>query len=371
MSSNQSVLSLSSWFPTKENPLLGNFVLKHLKVISEVFPTTWLIIEGVMNDNFIPLETTFDGKLKIVRIQYRKSKYSFVNYGREKRILKDFLSKNNQFSHLIGNVIFPKSFLFLLAKKILKIELVIIEHSAIYQHSTYKEWNFKTNYLHKKAIQESKYIVSVSDFLKSEINSIFPNASIQVIPNVVDSVFYQVKRHPIENKIKLIHISNLDENYKNVFGIFRCLKRVVDKGVFDIELLVISDIVSKEHEDWVKLNNLENHIQFKGPLSSKEIAAEMSISNALVHFSTYETFSCVLAEAIACDLPIISTQVGILHSIDSPNITIVNDEESLFQALLDVRDKKKNFSSYNHEMKVQFTEHEIRLQFEKLLKSVI
>jgi glycosyltransferase involved in cell wall biosynthesis len=367
MSSNHSVLSISSWFPTKDNPLLGNFILKHLKIIAEIQPTTWLIIEGVKNEAFVPFQTSHDGKLKIVRIQYIKSNRSFINYFQEKKILKKYLNENNKFSLIIGNVIFPKAYLFLAAKKTLNVDLIIIEHSAIYRETEYKRWNFKTKYLHKKAIRACKYIVAVSEFLKKEIEFIFPEANVKVIPNVVDDVFFKENHPQTSSTLKFLHVSNLDEKYKNVIGIFRSFKRLVDLDLKIVELLIISDIVSEEHLNWVKENHLENHIHFKGPLSSEGIAQEMSTSNALVHFSNYETFSCVLAEAMVSNLPIISTKVGILHSTNTENVIIVTDEESLFQAMLGIGETNQKKDRNNHEISIQFTRNYISTEFKKLI----
>ena len=55
----------------------------------------------------------------------------------------------------------------------------------------------------------------------------------------------------------------------------------------------------------------EGTLRWTGELTPREVADEMQRADALVLSSRYETYGIILAEALAANLPILSTPVGI------------------------------------------------------------
>ena len=60
---------------------------------------------------------------------------------------------------------------------------------------------------------------------------------------------------------------------------------------------------------------LEAHVDLLGQLDERSVAKEMDQAHALLHASTYETYSVVTAEALCCGTPVIATDVGALPEL--------------------------------------------------------
>ena len=77
-------------------------------------------------------------------------------------------------------------------------------------------------------------------------------------------------------------------------------------------------------------------IDFFGEISWEGVARKMESSHALLLFSNYENLPCVIVEALACGLPVISTRVGgISEHINAERGVLVErgDEDALERAI--------------------------------------
>ena len=77
---------------------------------------------------------------------------------------------------------------------------------------------------------------------------------------------------------------------------------------------------------------LENVVTFHSTKTTSEIAEMIQVSDALLMFSNYENFPCVIAEAMMCGKPVISSNVnGIPEHVHEFNGVLVNprDEKAL------------------------------------------
>ena len=92
---------------------------------------------------------------------------------------------------------------------------------------------------------------------------------------------------------------------------------------------------SAEMRDFVAKNNLDAHVAFLGPLSKMEIATEMQRSSALLHPSTYETFSVVCAEALCCGTPVIASNVGAVPEVVGTDGLLVENTVAAWRKALE------------------------------------
>jgi len=163
--------------------------------------------------------------------------------------------------------------------------------------------------LWKKVMTGAGGITAVSDYLAKAIEKKYALPKVAVIPNVVDkTIFYPTPS--TSNNIRFIHISGL-EPLKNADAIIEAFA-IVQKKYSEARL----DIVGPENavlKALVTKLNAENYIQFHNEVPQTQLAAYVRQSTALILFSSYETFGCVIIEANACGIPVIVSDIPTFH----------------------------------------------------------
>jgi L-malate glycosyltransferase len=190
------------------------------------------------------------------------------------------------------------------------------------------------------SINQSDGVTAVSEHLKAETIDTFKlNKDIKVITNFIDFKRFKKtnKDHfrlaiaPNGEKI-LVHISN-----------FRKVKRVEDViHVFEIvskaipsKLLMIGDGPERQPmEDLCRTLNICHDVRFLG----KQEAVEeiLAISDLFILPSQNESFGLAALEAMACEVPVISSNAGGLPEVN------LHNETGYLSEIGDFRDMAKN-----------------------------
>jgi glycosyltransferase involved in cell wall biosynthesis len=93
-----------------------------------------------------------------------------------------------------------------------------------------------------------------------------------------------------------------------------------------------------------ELGLLDRCVFFHGTMDTQEIAVFLKRCKALVLFSNFENFPCVIPEAWMCGVPVIATAVnGIPEFAHAENSILVEprNEDLLTQAMLDILNGKQ------------------------------
>ena len=64
-----------------------------------------------------------------------------------------------------------------------------------------------------------------------------------------------------------------------------------------------------------KYLSLEREVIFIGEIPYADVAMEISNSDAMIHFTRYETFGCVIAESLCCGVPVITTHLDVTNGL--------------------------------------------------------
>jgi glycosyltransferase involved in cell wall biosynthesis len=129
---------------------------------------------------------------------------------------------------------------------------------------------------------------------------------------VDESFFYPSLREEANEKIRFIHISTLTYE-KNFEGIIQACQRLVNSsGHF--EMHVIGPVTS-EWRQMVKKAGLDSYILFHGEQPHEMILSFLQSADALVHYSRFETFGCVVIEALSCGIPVIVSDIPSMHEL--------------------------------------------------------
>lgn len=165
------------------------------------------------------------------------------------------------------------------------------------------------------SIRESDGVTAVSDYLKKETLSRFDvQPDIEVIPNFIDTTRFRRlnKNHfrqalcPNAEKV-LVHVSNF-RPVKRATDTVHVLHRIRQDGVAAMLLLVGDgpDRVPAEH--LARELGVYEHIRFLG--KQEPVEEILSIADVFLMTSGSETFGLAALEAMACGVPVVSTDIG-------------------------------------------------------------
>jgi glycosyltransferase involved in cell wall biosynthesis len=218
------------------------------------------------------------------------------------------------------NVIQKQGLLALWLKKRYDIPYVIVEHWSGFlpENGAYLRNNGSLKRkIYEKIAAEASVIMPVSERLKEAMQACgIQNTRWEKIHNVVDDFFFEKSRYRdtgiSKNRKTLLHVSCFDEAAKNVKGLLRAAKMLLEKRQDWQLVLVGTGVDYKEIRAYAEtLAFPEGTLRWTGELTPREVAEEMHKADALVLSSRYETYGIILAEALAANLPILSTPVGI------------------------------------------------------------
>ena len=194
-----------------------------------------------------------------------------------------------------------------------------------------------------------------------------------IVPNVVNTdLFYPSERS--ENIFTLTHISNMDNNHKNIEGILRVVKKL-ENEIDDFRFKIIGEN-SETYISFAKKIGLDlKKTIFIEQIPHEEIAANLKESNLFVLFSNYENLPCVILEAFSCGIPVISTNVGGIEEFfpkDFGFLINVKDEDALLQKIIEVCTLFKTDVQKMHSyVQKNFSKTTIANQFSELYNSAL
>lgn len=202
-------------------------------------------------------------------------------------------------------------------------------------------------------LKKADRFIAISNVIKDEFtNSGVDPKDIVYIPNGID-----MKRfHPVTNKDKyglreklnlpqgkkiFIYTGRLNKG-KGLELLLRVWKQIIDSGR-DVYLILAGSgsyqflSVEDELKDFVCENKLEDRVRFTGYVDN--IEEYLMASDIFIFPSETESFGCSVAEALACGLPVISTNVGGIPDIVKKKDGILvnpNSQDELYKAIEEI-----------------------------------
>jgi glycosyltransferase involved in cell wall biosynthesis len=357
-----SILVLPGWYPNRTNTTLGNFVQKHAEaanLLCEISVVYACPDKNLKGTNFEIVIENVNGILTII-VYYKKvdssvpiisSIQKLRRYIRANRIGYKKLIEEKGKPNLVHLNILIKAGLFAYYLKLrYGLNYVYSENwtGFLSSNPVFKPFTFQ-HAVYAFIANRSKVLMPVTENLKNALIGHGIKGNYQIVGNVVDTdVFKPTLQADTNKKFRFIHISHAVDDHKNISGILRAVEKLTNIRN-DFELTIISDGDLKPHITYAKkLEILDTHVSFEHTLPTTEIAHRLSQSDCLILFSNYENLPCVIPEAMACGVPIISTNVGGIaeHITNETGILISprNDNE-LVMAMRKMMDHYNNYSS--------------------------
>jgi glycosyltransferase involved in cell wall biosynthesis len=240
----------------------------------------------------------------------------------------------------------PTAFLSLLPGKHRKLPYIVsLRGSDVPKYDVY---NKKLVFFHKLYLpftkliwKRAKAVVAVTNSLRQTALLTKPNQSIKVIPNGIDtSIFFPpVESKTNDDEFRLITVSRLIKR-KGIQYILKALSNIRDKS---ISLTIIGE-GNYENELKKMCSNLglTGSVTFLGFCERNTIATYLGQSDVFILLSLAEAFGNVIAEAMACKLPIISANEGGIPDLVSEENGILVEPENISQTISAIITMKTN-----------------------------
>ena len=250
-----------------------------------------------------------------------------------------------------------------------KVKTILSERiSPLNEYATNSMKDKINRFLIKTLYKKADLVVPNSKRSEFELKNFFNLKNTKVIYNMIELFNCEKK----EKEFIFINVGRL-EPQKNHSLLIDAFKR----ANLDAKLYIIGDgYLKKSLELKVKSEKLEDKIFFLG--RQKDVYKFLSSASCFVLSSDYEGFPNVLIEALACDLPIISTDcISGPREILAPNsdftkqtkdielaeygiLTSIRDVEKMAEAMKIMYENKNLKENYSKKAKIRVKDFEIK-----------
>lgn len=356
------ILHLASWYPSKIHGTLGNFVKRHISAISSVHSGEVWYAAPSPPDHPIPQNTHTDFGNFQERIVYFKALKPVVQG--TTRALLNLAAQNDgpPFDLVHLHVAYPAGKAARTLARRWGIPLVVTEHWTAYHEEQWNTLPFWRTWSMRQTLKRAQLICPVSADLAQSIQKFGAASQFRVVPNVVDTALFRPKTAPShsgERPFQWLHISSLSDEQKNISGMIRAIQLLRQQAAANeaFEVQIIGDGDPKPHQVLVEALGLQDCITVHGEISLEAVAGKMRNADALLLFSRYENFPCVIPEAWSSGIPVLSTDVGGIRehlTADRGELIESEDEAALAKSMLGWLQGRTTFDRKdlrNHAMK--------------------
>ena len=320
------VLWLTSWYPTEISPYDGDFVQRHAKAVSIYREVVVVFIKkdanGIVTNSKKVIRTQNNNLTEII-FYYRPwtcgvklidKAVSFIKYQLfYYKVVKDLIKEKGNPLLIHVHIIKQLAIVCSIIKRKYKVPFVFSEHWTGFLHgvkNSFKNHNPIYKRLWGRLFRSAEVVTVVSDVLGKSIQDHFGIKNYSVVQNVVDTTIFSPIYTPKINSNIFVHISNGTEqkNILKMLKAFSLVKKLNQDFILHLFAPIKSDII-----DLIKQLDLNNNVILHGEEPQNKLASVLQQADALVLFSDYETFGCVVIEANAAGVPAILSNLPVFR----------------------------------------------------------
>ncbi len=337
------VLHLASWYPTAVHGTLGNFVQRHVEAVATMHRCEVLAaVEDVGVGSVVRFTEDRPGgagretiRTHRIHLPPRRPHAFFAT-----RALVD-LGRTLERPDLIHlHVAYPAGAAARRLAAYWGVPLVLTEHWTVYGRAAWADCPAWRRWDMRRTGAAADCICPVTRGLGEDMQAagVGRNGLFVPVPNVVDTgLFHPQEPGAAEEPLTLLHISSLVDHHKNISGLLRALAMCLPE-LPGLRVRIIGDGDPEPHRRFAEALGIGDRIHWGTEIPLAQVAAEMRQAHALVLFSHFENFPCVIGEAWASGIPVFATRVGgIAEYLDAAHGALVEpgDEAGLARVLRD------------------------------------
>ncbi len=211
-----------------------------------------------------------------------------------------------------------------------KVPTVMVLHDLAYLHQPENMQNAHLNYFRKyvpRFINRAEKIVTVSQFVKQDILSNFPNVlpeKISVCYNAARAGFFPAntaEKKNVQDKFAesapyFIYVGAIHPR-KNIHRLIAAFDDFKIKSGAEHKLLIVGRMAWKTDAVTAAYENAQfkNDIIFTGYVEEEDLRALVAAAFCMVYISLFEGFGMPIIEAMQCGVPVITSDTSALPEI--------------------------------------------------------
>jgi glycosyltransferase involved in cell wall biosynthesis len=217
----------------------------------------------------------------------------------------------------------------------LNVPLVLTLHDIIYL----EQWNFTRGTAYQIAgnlyrrwnvpavVKKASRVITVSEFERHQIKQYFSFSDhfITTVHNGVGNHFRRISDPEILSRARakfnlpdryIFFLGNTDPK-KNVVGVLKALSLLLKQGRIDFKLLMLDIDRTFLHEIAREIGDVRmlDYITFAGYVSNEELPAIYTMASLFLYPSLRESFGIPILEAMACGVPVITSQTSSMPEV--------------------------------------------------------
>jgi len=233
-----------------------------------------------------------------------------------------------------------------------RVPLIITEHAAWHP---WLDQRRSARLMALAAVAQSTFLIAVSNAVRSTMADFLDRESrekLRVIPNAVDTqIFTRASGGSARAPNRLLFVGIM-RHVKGLDVLLRAVRILLDRGR-PVNLAVVGESFYAAYQrDYERVRrlvtelDLELSVQFLGGMPPADVAREMQQSALLVLPSRRESFGSVLAEALACGIPVVSTKCGGPEEIVDESVGVLvppENPQALADGIAEVMDRSGSY----------------------------
>ncbi len=280
-----------------------------------------------------------------------------------------YLKKNVGKPHLAHvHVAFPAGIFALWLRFFCGVKYVVTEHWSGYL----KQNTAEMHWLHKLIFRQSALNTAVSKHLMADIKELTGTSGWKTLPNLVLNTFFKKQEADARSKT-ILHISNFAA-LKNPLKIIEGLEELLLENE-ELKLLMIGEDAGEKAacRHYVSANEkLSAKVRFEDVMEPAYIAALMRNAICMVTFSDYETQGITVLEALACGLPVVSSDIAPMNRYNLEGLVLAKTPEEIGQQVRYFLAHPELADSIEmQEFAAQFSEESLIRKFKKIYSEVL
>ncbi len=334
------IFFLSSWYPSRVFPTNGDFIQRHARAVALEHDVVVLhiVTDPSLRGKKAFVEEQREGNLlELIAYvpPYRSLRKWWIFY-RAYQVLFYLAEEGGKADIMHVHHVYPSLIVGVHYARRHGIPCVVSEHWTGFLTGAYAKWKPMIGRALRGASHEVSCFCPVTRHLGEQMQAYGLKGSYVPVPNVVDTdLFYPKKEAASSGPFRLMHISSMKDEHKNVRGLLRVVARLPRE--LDWELYLIGDRPERYRDEAVELGIPEGRLHYINNLPQELLVAYLQQADLLLMFSRFENLPCVILEAFSCGVPVLSTRVGGIHEYFPEGfgrLVASEDEDAFLEELL-------------------------------------